>query len=495
MASPSTVTSLVNLDSVGTTRSFSYDEATLLTPGRYTARSPMTSASFAKVFSETFPNLAGFPWANVCVRGGAVVDLLLARPVKDLDLFFYGLDSDEAVIGKAREVIDFLLSKERAAVSYINEQNDKYKKGDKTVNTTYSYGSAGSFSIAYMPAPLRIDIKAVRVGAVVTVHAGVMKVPMQLVLCKYPTVEAVAAGADMHVCGALFDGETVRMVAEARWSLENMAIRVTDDRFPRMARLQKYFTKGFDIVLPGLDVEKIPQGYLPLGLQDAVVTDAIRFAYTSVTGNRISLKRFLVGSGDEDDGPVARGGRYGEESVTSDKLDSRAVMYENIARLAKYTTTAANGSAEGAGPAPDDSTGVPDFSVFAEADYVGGALSPWPCLTPRQVLNTYAGIGPSISSDGELNMRQFSRFVAVVELRKLLADIAASAPEADVEFECDRIVAEAVSAQVGASNAALPALEAHFEGRIAPVLAPSDTFLTTMVKDANAFYGKYRKTQ
>ena len=35
---------LFDLDSVGTTRSFSYDEATLLTPGRYTARSPMTSA-------------------------------------------------------------------------------------------------------------------------------------------------------------------------------------------------------------------------------------------------------------------------------------------------------------------------------------------------------------------------------------------------------------------------------------------------------------------
>ena len=91
---------LFDLDSVGTTRSFSYDEATLLTPGRYTARSPMTSASFKKVFAENFPNLEGFPWANVCVRGGAVVDLLLARPVKDLDMFYYGLDSDEAVLKK-----------------------------------------------------------------------------------------------------------------------------------------------------------------------------------------------------------------------------------------------------------------------------------------------------------------------------------------------------------------------------------------------------------
>ena len=134
---------LFDLDSVGTTRSFSYDEATLLTPGRYTARSPMTSASFKKVFAENFPNLEGFPWANVCVRGGAVVDLLLARPVKDLDMFFYGLDSDEAVLKKAREVIDFLLAKERAAVSFINEQYEKYKQGNTDIKTTAAYGSHG----------------------------------------------------------------------------------------------------------------------------------------------------------------------------------------------------------------------------------------------------------------------------------------------------------------------------------------------------------------
>ena len=360
---------------------------------------------------------------------------------------------------------------------------------------------------------------------------------MQLVLCKYPTVNAVAAGADMHVCGALFDGETVRMVAEARWSLENMAIRVPDGRFPRMGRMQKYFDKGFDIVLPGLDVAKMPQGYLPLGLQDAVVTGAIRFAYTAITGNRISLSRFLIEAADADAGAGAAAGRsgdYGEAAAGEAAPDSRTVLYENIARLAKYTGKIAKvgGSAAEDAPAststlvpapapamsaaapaplpaplPAPSAGasageaaapkpaaVPDFNVFAEADYVAGVLSPWPCLTPRQVLNTYTGVEATISSEGKLNMRQFARFVAVVQLRKLLADVAASAPEANVEDECDRVVAEAVREQVAASNAALPALAAHFENRTAPVLAPSATFMAQIEKDADVFYGRYRKT-
>ena len=531
---------LVDLDEVGTTRSYAYDDATLMTPGRYTARSPMTSASFKKLFFEQFPALRGMAWDNVCVRGGAVLDLLLARPVHDLDFFIVGLADDAAVAKRAAQLVDFLLHAERATIALINEAYEKSKGGDAAgrvarrsswrraavdaadddededeAPVTYGAYGVGGDVTRYMSEPMRIDIKAVRAGSVVTLKAGVLPVAVQIVLCSFESPEALASSADMHVCGAIFDGETVRMNGEARWSLENMAIRVVDGRFPRMTRLKKYFDKGFDVVLPGLDVTKMPTGYLPLGLLDAVVTPKLRFAYSAVEGKKISLSRFLDSAATDDDGAetgaapapglssararrAAHGGSYGD---AGDALESRTVIYKNIELLAQYAATSsaaaasggAAGAAEGA-PSAAVAAAVPDFSVFAEADFVGDVLKPWPSLTPRQVENTYAGIRASIFSSAAgstLNLGQLAKFVPVCPVRRLLADVAASAADEPIAAACERHVSAAVASQMAASNSVLPSLEAFFEGKLPPV--EHGDLKPMYGADAAAFYGAFAK--
>jgi len=432
-------TALVDLDSVGTTRSWAYDEATLLEPGRYTARSPMTSATFAKVFYRTFPALATMKWDNVCVRGGSVVDLMLGAEPADLDLCFYGLPDAAAVLARAADVVRFLLDAERAVVEAINTARASSRSGHSGgARAVFPYGSRGELDLAYVSEAQRVDIKAVRTGPVVTLRAGAVRVPVQLVLCGYPSLAAAARGADMAVCGALFTGERVLMDADARWSLENMAVRVPTGRFPSVARLEKYFNKGFDVVLPGLDATKIPQGYLPLGLVDAVATPGgLRFSYKAVEGNKISLAAFLPP------------------------------------------------------PAP------PSFSVFAEADYVGDVLNSWPGLTPRQVENTYAGVEAAAWNEkaGGLSFTNYEKYVTAVPLRALLADIAAAPPGESLEDAARRAVKAAVVAQKAASNAALPALAALYEGRPAPVLEPAAAFPHQTRGDADVFYGVYKKTE
>ena len=517
---------LVDLDEVGTTRSYAYDDATLMTPGRYTARSPMTSASFKKLFFEQFPALRGMAWDNVCVRGGAVLDLLLARPVHDLDFFIVGLADDAAVAKRAAQLVDFLLHAERATIALINEAYEKSKGGDAAGRAagrssrrraaaadddedaeegedeappTYGAYGVGGDVTRYMSEPMRIDIKAVRAGSVVTLKAGVLPVAVQIVLCGFETPEALASSADMHVCGAIFDGETVRMNGEARWSLENMAIRVVDGRFPRMTRLKKYFDKGFDVVLPGLDVAKMPTGYLPLGLLDAVVTPQLRFAYSAVEGKKISLSRFLdsaaTGNDGAETGAAPHVGSYGN---AGDALESRTVIYKNIELLAQYAAAAsaegggAAGAAEGA-PSAAIAAAVPDFSVFAEGDFVGDVLKPWPSLTPRQVENTYAGIRASIFSAAgtTLNLGQLAKFVPVCPVRRLLADVAASAADEPIAAACERHVSAAVTSQMAASNSVLPSPEAFFEGKLPPV--EHGDLKPMYGADAAAFYGAFAK--
>lgn len=264
------------------------------------------------------------------------------------------------------------------------------------------------------------------------------------------------------------------------------------------------FHKGFDIVLPGLDVARIPRGYLALGLSDAVVTAAVRFSYSEVTGNRISLERFLLtdadgkmvreatgrdGGEDDDDGGDEGGHARGKYDAAADagSPDRRSVIYDNLALLATYTGRVAAAAGAG-GDVP-----VPDFAVFAEADYVGDVMRPWPSLTPRQVENTYAGILESIWDGESLSLGPLARYVTTVTPRAVLGAIAATPASRSVEAETARVVAEAVESQKAAASAALPALTEYFADKLAPVLSPGAMFSSSLVKDPAVFYGDFAK--
>ena len=459
-------------------------------------------------------------WSNVCVCGGAIVDTLLGRPVKDLDLFIYGLNNDAAVRARAASIIDFLLRTEREAAERVNEHFDKQRRrsshyddsASRTI-TGYSGYASRRLDASGSSDPQRIDISATRHGPVISARLSAVRCPLQIVLCRYASVEAVAHGADMHVCGTLFDGERVLTSPEGQWALENLAIRVPDGRFPKMARLAKYYAKGFDVVLPGLDVEKLPRAYLALGLRDAVVTPAVRFSYSAVAGNRISLHKFLLtdaegkrvpeagGPGSDEGMAVLSQGHYDASSSTAVGAipDRRSVIYNNLALLAGYVKrlgSAGAGASNGeAVPAP------PDFAIFAEADYVGDVMKPWPGLTPRQVENTYAGIHKAIWDGERLAMAPLTRFVTAVAPHAVLADAAAGAAvtgsTGSLEAEVGRAVGAAVDAQKATLVAALPALEAYFADQAAPVpvpvLASSDVFLADLVSDPAVFYGVYAR--
>ena len=467
----------------------------------------MTSASFKKLFFTTFPELSKMDWSNVCVRGGAIVDMLLGRPIKDLDLFIHGLGDDAAVRARAAAVLDFLLRTEREAVERVNEHFDKqrrrgsdsdYDDGAAQARTVSGFSGYASRRLYASSEPQRIDISATRHGPVITARLSAVRCPLQVVLCGYASIEAVAHGVDMHVCGTLFNGERVLTSPEGQWALENMAIRIPDGRFPKMARLAKYFAKGFDVVLPGLDVEKLPKAYLALGLRDAVVTPAVRFSYSAVAGNRITLDAFLLTDAEGKRVPevaVLGRGSYDVAATTAGALpDRRSIIYSNLALLAGYVKRleGATGSASGEASSP-----VPEFSIFAEADYVGDVLKPWPDLTPRQVENTYAGILAAIWDGERLAFGPLARFVTVVAPHAVLADVATGAASgaASLEVEAARAVGAAVDAQKAASAAALPALEAYFADKAAPVLSPGDTFLADLVSDPAVFYGAYARAR
>ena len=477
--------SLIPIDDVGTTRSYDYTDATLIQPGRYTARSPMTSSSFAKTFFTHFPSLQKMDWANVAVRGGAVVDILLGQTPTDLDIFLYGCSTPEGFVERANKLIGFLLESERRAVEARNEAAKK--AAEEAMKSGGYYPGRWQHHQAQAPVE-EINIKACRQGPVVTIYSGNVKVPLQIVLTSYDTLGSVVAGADIPVCGASFDGTTVFVNAEGKWSLENLAIRVRDGFFPRAMRLQKYFMKGFDIVLPGLDVAKLPVDYIKIGgLLDAFQTPCLTVAYSSVHKNKISVASFL----NVEDAPNAVLGHpvYEDASGGGGRMtfpeapESRAVLYMNMEKLAAATALG-----------DDSDAAPPSFNVFAEADFVADCLQPWPQLTPRQVENTLDGVGATLFQGGQLNFGKWQQFIHAVPLQKLIAKVVAACPEGEgVHAACQEAVEVAVEAQKAACNALLPKVAAYFEGKLPPVITPEETFLYKLEKDPAKFYGRFLK--
>jgi len=401
---------LFTLDEIGTTRSYDYTEATLISPHRYTARTPMSTPAFKEAFFAHFPVLKGLDWANVAVRGGAVVDILLGRPPADLDVFLFGLPTPRDFVRRAGEVLAFLLQAERASV----EARNAAQRATAEEQAKRHGGRVEDYMGLVQPAS--IAIKGLRRGCVATVWSASLKVPLQVVLTTYGSLEAVVAGADMDVCGATFDGERVLVNGAGRWSLENLAIRVQDGCFPQAARLQKYFLKGFDLVLPGLDVKKLPTKYLRLGLQEAFETPCLTVTYSAVAKNKVSVASFLnvdqpppsddavavpAGVGGEEELPAgvglgyddSGGGGGGGRMAWPGTPDGRTVLYRNMERLVAASVQP-QGGAGGEEAAP------PDFSVFAEADFVGRLLAPWPELTPRQVENVMEAVRVAVAPPG-----------------------------------------------------------------------------------------------
>ena len=473
------MTDLFTIDEVGTTRSYDYSDATLAKASRYTARSPMTSASFADTFFFHYPALKGMTWNNLAVRGGAVVDILMGRTPTDLDLFMFGLETPEACVNKAREVLSFLLRAEKASVE---EKNKAAKKraveqgwGDPSVQT--------------------MSIKAVRKGCVVTVWVDVLKCPLQIVLCNYGTVNEVVHGGDMSVSGASFDGSTVWVSEAGKWSLENMAIRVeTEDHFPSAARLQKYFEKGFDIVLPGLDVAKLPTDYHRLGLPDAFETPCLTVSYSGIAKNKILVSDFHFDVGNMPEGIAAKTElMYDDENgrmTFANAADNKTVLYANMEKLAIVSADS------NLTPTTNDHPfATRDFHVFAEADFVTDCLAAWPNLTSRQVENTLEGVRHDILKGSSFNIAKFEQFVKAVDLKDFFKAVVGTATIPGICFEvaCMRELSAVIEKQKAICNSKLPELAAFYQDKLPPVLTPETLFKSTLVKGADKFYGKYMK--
>ena len=202
-------------------------------------------------FFNTFTYIQGLLdkyYGKLVVCGGFFSsDCLSSWAGPDVDIFFYDCTEDEAN--------DILLG----AIAYLAER----------------FYADKEYSFLERPNVVKIQVeRKINVTNVVIIDTGRKNrhdeelvdqyIKYQFIHRIYPTIGHILGGFDLPCCAIAYDGVNFLTTDLGKWTLDHQTIIVDISRRSTTfaARLKKYWDRGFNIILPGLNVntEIIPTG-------------------------------------------------------------------------------------------------------------------------------------------------------------------------------------------------------------------------------------------
>jgi hypothetical protein len=188
---------------------------------------------------------------NLVLAGGAPVSIIQRAHFGDADLFLVGLSEPEcdAEINRVLEALFNLWG----------------------VLTVYRTASC-------------VTIRAGELEA----YSGRPEWPLvQIILRRYDTVSEVIHGFDNGACAVAYDGEEVWFTSLSKVAFELLVMipDMTRRRNSYERRLRKYYSRGFGIVLPEIDMEKV--SYAHYLRSDWVQLAKLQFQVQSIKGMHI----------------------------------------------------------------------------------------------------------------------------------------------------------------------------------------------------------------
>jgi hypothetical protein len=180
-----------------------------------------TSNRHVKTLFKYFPILKKLDWKNIALAGGAVTSALtrFRDRTSDLDFFVYGLATEDEAEERADDLISQIIG---------------LSKGNLE------------------------DSSVVRTQHCVTINISEDE-KYQIILRLYKTVSEIIHGFDLGSCACAFDGKSIVLTSLGKFCIKNR-VNIVDTTRRSLSyeyRLSKYFQRGFAIVLPYLDIDKL----------------------------------------------------------------------------------------------------------------------------------------------------------------------------------------------------------------------------------------------
>lgn len=373
---------LYKLDSIASVRNWDYSLPTLVQKGRFTARMPWTtSKTFTNELFRKYPLFKDIDLSGLAIYGGFVADEILGLHPNDIDMAVVS-ETGNAVdrIKKLVDDIQVTLKKDNERL-YELDLEQKRKK---------------------VPAKDKIDIvfhdlaqlNLRRYKDVYTFTVPSLSHPIQIVDKRYSNLQELLSNSDLACTSvAYYEGE-ILFSAEGRFSFENLAVPVHGtDRSPEFVqRLQKYFTKGFDIILPNLDMEKIPKRNLKFDLSEVIDLPFANIIYSELNKNKICTSQLK---------PV----KQNERTVN---------IHANYNRGSALTATGIHHNITCLIRNKFD-----DFICEGTGDKIYDAFSDHPVITDRMITNVYETVKTNLLGEDALNISVLDKYFS----NKNVADV------------------------------------------------------------------------
>lgn len=241
--------------------------------------------TFLQNFRQTYellsfifdPNLG----ANVLLAGGCISNAIYGNydSNSDSDIFIYGLTPEQAT-QKAIDVLSAIVDRHKSILQR------KYQKELKM------FEEGNQYLTPYRP---NSEYYVMRNKHTISLIID-EKYKYQVILRLYKSASEILHGFDMGSAAVGFNGKHVLFTTLSKFAYEYHAniIDTTRRSTTYEIRLQKYFNRGFAIVLPNLNIDMLRHPNLEYNLETVCKMPQFVFSYVQIAGKHVVIKNIYT---------------------------------------------------------------------------------------------------------------------------------------------------------------------------------------------------------
>lgn len=211
--------------------------------------------------NESFRFLKNITWDNLLLAGGSLGDILSGSNVKgDIDMFIYA-DSDELANKTLERLLNEIVSNRNISNAFSNKS---FREKLTFVKTKYTL--------------------------------KIVEFNFQVIFRRYSSIAEILHGFDLGSSAVGFAGKDLYFTILSKFSYEYGCIIVDTKRRSTTfeKRLEKYFKRNFNVVLPYFDINKLSTGKISkYEIPEICEFPYFAIEYNKVHNNQINVTKFL----------------------------------------------------------------------------------------------------------------------------------------------------------------------------------------------------------
>jgi len=282
-------------------KSLDYDYPTLVNKG-FDYNEAITLCNNTEDFKTKFYKKYGFlqnlNMRNLLIAGGSIGDIVRNKNSYDIDIDFFVYDQDNDYDNIKHEKSNGKKSKnknnDKSQIELANEIVEKWISNviECAKNYTKSQQSEKNNSKGKKSHDKEVECEIIRNNN--TILIKILSVKLQLILRLYKTKSEVLHGFDLGSSAIGFDGQEVYLTSLGKYCYEHSCNIVDTTRRSTTYeyRLEKYFNRGFNIVIPNLDKSKLKTNYHKYDVSEVCELPHFVFSYDDIIGNKIIVSIF-----------------------------------------------------------------------------------------------------------------------------------------------------------------------------------------------------------